>query len=283
MAALATSATLGHLVMTSQYETDVTRVLIMTSYNLSSFTCRFSTWNSLILVLVRTVNIVRPHYQVQKKPVLAAILLFLLLTVLLFLLEDLAEKDVAPDIWHRVRFNLVFAMTARRVLMWLARHMCDVISVATIWTVCVIIPFVVPAAVAVAAVGVQIYHMAFKPGVARKSKTNRRITMTILYLTGLYVLVNTLYFAATLLYLYVVKDMNPAMCFVLFTTSTLLPFISSLANPIIIAVRGRKIREHVLSCLMRHTRRVSGVSLELNMPQGVTLSRPQSAISASYN
>ena len=169
------------------------------------------------------------------------------MTVVLIYLDDLAERDVkGTSIWHRVRFNLVFNMSGRRVLLYLGRKTCQVFSHAAIWTFCVIIPFVIPALISLLAMLVQIYFMSTSGGAAnRKSKTNRKITVTILLLTSVYVLVNTLYFITTIIFLYLVQDMTPTMSLALFITSTVLPYLNALVNPIIMVSRGRRIRDHV--------------------------------------
>ena len=245
VAAIATSVTLGYLLQTSTYQD---HTIILTSYSVASFTCRFSTWVSLVLVLVRTVSIVTPHVTLRRGHVVPVIMTCFLLTLTLLGMEHWSERDIGrPSIWHRVRFNLVFNMAGRRMILFLGRKLCLVFSHEVIWTLCVILPFVIPALVALIAMLVQIYYMGSRPGTAsRKNSVNRRITVTILVLTSVYVAVNTLYFITTIVFLHGVRDMSPYMSLALFITSTILPFISSLVNPTIMIIRGKKIRQHVL-------------------------------------
>ena len=245
IAAMTTSITLGYLLRTTTYQN---HALILASYTTNSFTCRFSTWISLILVVARTVSIVKPHVTLKRCHVMPVISVCFMMTVVLIYLDDLAERDVkGTSIWHRVRFNLVFNMSGRRVLLYLGRKTCQVFSHAVIWTFCVILPFVIPALISLLAMLVQIYFMSTSGGAAnRKSKTNRKITVTILLLTSVYVLVNTLYFITTIIFLYLVQDMTPTMSLALFITSTVLPYLNALVNPIIMVSRGRRIRDHVM-------------------------------------
>ena len=242
LAGIATSVTLGYL-LTASPPTSQTHLLV--SYNLTSLTVRFSVWISLALSLVRTVHIVKPHVVVRRWQVITPILVVFFLSVCLMVFSYIAESDAGQtNIWHRVRFNLIFTMTGKRIYLYVARKMCVVISKETLWTLSIIIPFVLPALISFVAMAIQVYYMAIKPGVSKKIKSNRRITVTIIYLTLVYVLVNTLYFLTTIMYVYVVQDMTPGISFALFVTSTILPFINSLANPLIIAIRGKSIRRH---------------------------------------
>ena len=264
-ASLATSLTLGYLLSFSLPPTTPDFLLpnttlytlppntshyIMMSYYLSSFTVRSSTWINLVLSLVRSVHIMTPHVKVRWSYVVTPILIISLLIICVMILDQLAESDVGePTIWHRIRFNFIFSMTGRRICLYIARKLCVVISKETMWTVCIILPFVVPAVVSMVAMVTQVYFMVLKPGVSRK--TNRKISTTIIYLTSVYVVVNTSYFLCTLMYLYLEQEMSPGMSSALFVTSNILPYISSLINPLIITLRGKSVRQHfttVMTC-----------------------------------
>ena len=133
--------------------------------------------------------------------------------------------------------------------------------------VSLLLPFVLPSLVSVVCFAIQARRLLRKSEVGISvSKANqakqRDISLTILLLTITFFVCNTTFFTTTLVLIFGLEDWerqyNNKMVTLMYFTSTVLPFINSLINPIIFLGRGATLRQYIFSNVASAKMYVSG-------------------------
>ena len=120
--------------------------------------------------------------------------------------------------------------------------------------ICICVPYVIPAVICMACFIVQAHKLLRKTEVS--SDVNKRITITIFYLSGVFFVCNTAMCVTFIVYLYVEseedskKDSEEELLFIFMVShfsNTILGFANSAMNPIILILRGRDLQRFTRS------------------------------------
>ena len=228
---------------------------------------RTSAVYSVTISVVRVINIIYPHYNVSIRGVILAMASMAVFWVS-FLAVDL-HLTITTD--HCMSLNLTgsgsLGTTGSRALfeeLFLQplvgkEVLCNIVltinpdfSPANNWyrtvqtVVLTGIPFFLPAGIAVACLCITAYKL-LRTSIGRKSQVSRDITITVLYLTSAFVSCNAPYFVVLLVQGHPsLETSTHETVFVRLFTSTIFHFINAALTPVILIVRGTKLRSWIL-------------------------------------
>ena len=242
--------------------------MISITYILFSLTSRVSVFCNTALVLVRTINVVFPTHKVSRALVMWVLITGNLLWLALGTADLLGLHGITP-FFEAVRLDGLNYSTRYDVLidslvvspltgffmfyyifdkLCLVRHFQDIR-----WLFCLVkgVPFVLPAGISVICMVVQVYFLLGRSRIGRHSVVSRRITVTVLYLTTVFVLCNVPDFILNLILMgaihisHIKDNLVVYMCTQL-VSSVILPFLNSLLNPFILMTRGSSLRSSIM-------------------------------------
>ena len=112
---------------------------------------------------------------------------------------------------------------------------------------CIVIPFILPALISVFCFVVQARALLFKKvrPVGSSNRISQRITVTILYLTALFFVCNTSFFVAIIISINNPGKERGVDLLAIHLTSVIMSFVNSAVNPIVLIVRGKKLRRFI--------------------------------------
>ena len=134
------------------------------------------------------------------------------------------------------------------------------------YSIWICVPYVIPAVICIACFIVQAHKLLRKTEVS--SDVNKRITITIFYLSGVFFICNTAMFVTCIVWIALPANQQDflLLCVAGHFSNNILGFVNSAMNPIILILRGRD--------LQRFARRLLGSSVSENAGVGsVVLSR----------
>lgn len=240
--------------------------LVKLTYILFSLTSRVSIFFNTVLVVVRTIHVVFPTYLISRNKVIFVLLAGQALWLCVAALDILGLQHILPY-FHAQTYEalgvsrydvlidslVVNPLTGFFILYYVYDKLCNIhnFNVIGIYVLVKGVPFVLPSLVSVVCMLIQTYFLVIRSRVGRHSKVSRRITVTVLYLTLVFVACNIPDFILNLMCLGLfhipVKDVPLYMC-VTFVSSVMLPFVNSLLNPLILLVRGSNLKKSISLC-----------------------------------
>ena len=205
----------------------------------TSMTSHLSVFYNAVLMVVKTINIMLPFYQTRNGPLKLSFVIYGLLWVVITAAHVILN-------FHEEDENVMLIMTPV-----VGSHVVKAIfnkdSIELKAAVTVFIPYVIPAVICVVCFIIQAYKL-LSTSVGNRG-LNRRITITILYLSGVYIICNTLFFATAIVYVIMEKKRILLIIIISHFTGNILPFINSAVNPLILIARGKDLQKFARRCL----------------------------------
>jgi hypothetical protein len=243
--------------------------LVKLTYIIFSLTSRVSVYFNTVLVLVRTIHVVFPTHSISRGKVMvvlvagqviwlsvAALDILGLQQILPYFSDSGSGEDELPATQNDVLIDslVVNPLTGFFILFYLFDKMCNIhnFNIIGVYVLVKGVPFVLPAVISIACMVVQTYCLIIRSSVGRHSAVSRRITITVLYLTTVFVACNIPDFILNLVCLGVISisiDHLPTYMCIMFISSVMLPFVNSLLNPLILLIRGSSLKQSVRSSL----------------------------------
>ena len=211
-------------------------------YTILQTITRTSLFYNTMLAVVRTINITRPFYRINKHVMVCCAIFFPLFFGLIFMIDVFViyYEDYFIDIFpgHVILYTIMPRATDYRITFGVALIIFG-------------IPLVLPVIISLICAVVQI-HSILKPSViSPPSNRERRMTMTIIMLTLVCLICNIPY----TLYLYLLYSnfliMGRDRLIYFYVLHTLLPFIQAILNPTILLQRGEALRTFVVITFRR--------------------------------
>lgn len=115
---------------------------------------------------------------------------------------------------------------------------------------CIGVPYILPAIICLVCFIFQAFILLKRGGL--QNKVNLRITITILYLTLLFFICNSVYFIMAIVTLYENNETDPLYSGMLkHLSSVILTFLNSALNPVILIWRGRELKKFIMKAVFR--------------------------------
>ena len=242
--------------------------MVKLTYILFSLTSRVSIFFNTVLVVIRTINVVFPTYTIKRSRVIvvlvvgsvlwlsvAAIDIVGLQQILPYFAKIKSETNEIPSTQYDVLVDslVVNPLTGFFFIYYIFDKMCNIhnFNIIGVYVLVKGVPFVLPSAISIACMVIQTYYLIIRSRVGRHSAVSRRITITVLYLTTVFVACNIPDFVLNLMCLGVISistDHLPTYMCATFVSSVMLPFVNSLFNPFILLIRGSTLKKSVQSC-----------------------------------
>ena len=240
-------------------------------FSLTTLILRVSVFINVLLIVVRTINITRPFYQINKKRMWIAVLVcpIVLLPVIIYdairigglgAYESKIRYVFLPYIGDHFIMDIVVAAANVKIKKG-SKKVIIIPRGVTFITSCA--PFIVAVIISIVCLGInwrklarnQRKHADNKTGPTKSgdSSTEREITITIAMLTAVFSICNTVYTVFLTFYTVLGWDYwdNQLVLQLCYVTSTVFPFISSALNSVILIWRSKNLRESLknrLSC-----------------------------------
>ena len=250
-----------------------TSLMAKMTYIIFSLTSRVSIFFNTVLVAIRTIHVVFPTYVISRNRVMVVLVAGQVIWICIASLDVVGLQEILP---YFNRTGVVVNETVRPVtkytvlidslvvnpltgffvLYYIYDKMCNIhnFNVIGVYVLVKGIPFVLPSAMSIACMLIQTYCLIIRSRVGRHSAVSRRITITVLYLTIIFVVCNIPDFVLNLVCLGViaipVKHLSSYMC-ITFVSSVMLPFVNSLLNPLVLLIRGSSLKQSVMGYLCR--------------------------------
>ena len=208
----------------------------------TSMTSHLSVFYNAVLMVVRTINMIFPFYKTRNDILKLSFVIYAALWVIITIAHviwrykdgDIQRVIISPVIGYLVIDRLSFLTKANSLL------------------ICICVPYVIPAVICMACFIVQAHKLLRKTEAS--SNVNKRITITIFYLSGVFFVCNTAMCVTFIVYAYVLSETGFLLIYmVAHFANTILGFVNSAMNPIILILRGRD--------LQRFTRRLLGQAI----------------------
>lgn len=240
------------------YNENVLRYLVPVVFFFSTLTAHVSIFYNTVLAVMRTISIVIPFYDIKKKLVKSLLLLYPLFWVALTVYEIyFYTHDYCNNHDHDVTscylvyflfLPCVGSSIIQSVSATAERFIYPLLGFA--------LPFAVPSIICAVCCVVQSVVLFRKGNVGDGNHGNevrqKNITITILQLTIICFICNTINSIAMFIIVMNVFDdtgIDTNVLYCLYITGTMLPFLNSSVNPMILIIRGQELREHVKSKL----------------------------------
>ena len=243
--------------------------MVKLTYIIFSLTSRVSIFYNTVLVVIRTIHVVFPTYTISRSKVMVALVLGMVVWLSVAALDIVALHQILPYFSRTEREQypipvtqddvlidslVVNPLTGFFILYYFFDKMCNIHNFNIIGGYVLVkgVPFVLPSAISIICMIIQTYCLIIRSRVGRHSAVSRRITVTVLYLTTVFVACNIPDFVLNLVCLGVISismDHLPTYMCVTFVSSVMLPFVNSLFNPFVLLVRGSSLKKSVFSVL----------------------------------
>ena len=273
--------------------------VINITYILFSHSSRVSVLYNTVLAIIRTINVVFPTHVIQRSKIVAVLIVGHVLWFTLAGLDIVGLEQVLGYFENSVDGENMAATTRYHVLLdalvvnpltgflmfyHLLEKTCMIRYMNINWLFILFkgVPFVLPSILSMACMIIQTYFLVFRSRVGRRSAVSRRITITVMYLTAVFVTCNIPDFVLNLVlltHIAVKAEHLPMYMCGAFSASVLLPFVNSLLNPLILIKRGTTLRASVIDCIQCRdgaTKRRKGSALETMSREQAELMRYQS-------
>ena len=225
-------------------------ILLSTSIALTSLTSHLSVFCNTMVVSVRTLNLIWPYYKPRTGVLKFSFLLYIVLWIAITTIDLVTMNE-------RNALRQFFVPTiGSGVVVWLQVLLAHrpALSYWLSVVLCITIPYILPAVVCLIGCFVQaitlIRRARSRTGalrvVRRLNRMNIRISLTILYLTGVFFVCNTTYLLVFSIML--VRYMKAHVTITLWGimlchgTGVQLAFLNSALNPVILIVRGNELK-----------------------------------------
>ena len=226
-------------------------------FTITTLILRVSVFVNVVLIVVRTINITRPFYQVNRTVMWSSVLTCILVLLPVIVYDTIRISD-SQD-YHETKVRYVFLpfvgdYTVRDIVM--AVHdikpgdkkvimVPDYVTFATSG-----VPFCLAVLIALVCLVINCRELrASKTGLGKSGggKTEQEITVTITLLTTVFSVCNTVYSVWMVLIWGLNLDYwgNQTVLQISYVTSSIFPFISSSLNPIILIWRSKTLRENL--------------------------------------
>ena len=213
---------------------------------ISSLMSRIAVWNNLILTILRTQTVMTPSRSMSPT------LLQWMLTVqpscwVLISIADISLQYVTelPILFH-IRYDVIKPMLGRITIIEIGISMCVFPHPLLIWFLTLVVPFIIPVLIAFPLMIGQVYCLMFRNRqISSKSVRSKKMTVTIIYLTLVYIVSNSVYAIAIA---FINEKYTEGLFFenYLFITSTIIPYLHSTINAGILIGRGNSLQNHCM-------------------------------------
>ena len=237
--------------------------LLESEFYIVNVSLRVSVFCSLVISIVRTINVVKPHYVVSYKATLAFVLAVLVFWAVFVGVElkftvmrestaycSSGEKvsgknDTQPEMVEQKKIAELFLQpfVGKEVLCEVSKLLEQFPNTTIDMILIEGIPFIIPLCLSIISLLKTSYSL-LKTEAGRQSSKSRSITVTVFWLTLVFVLCYLPYFVVLLILGHPSpKASSSVTVMVRFATTAVLPFLSTCLVPTILIVRGRKIRQ----------------------------------------
>ena len=222
---------------------------------ISSLMSRIAVWYNLILTVLRTQTVVTPSSSMSAR-LLKWILVVQPVFWLCITIADVSLQFSTrlPFLFH-IRYDVIRPMLGRLTILQIGISTCSIPHPLLIWFISLVIPFILPVLIAFPLMIGQVYCLMFRNRqISAKSARSKKMTITIIYLTLLYIISNSVH--AIVIGIVTRNPLNSERYEnYLFITSTLVPYLHSTINAGILIRRGHSLQNHCLALLDRYIRR----------------------------
>lgn len=195
---------------------------------------------------VRTINITLPFYKLCSKVLKAVFLLYPVCWIIISITDIIILSTDCGIMSELEESSFLFPTTGYCILIQFVEHRTS-LQIALTCVLCVALPFVLPAITSVICFFIQAFILLKSS--STRNKVNYRITVTILYLTLVFFICNTLYFVGGLVTVicYPEQIIKPhgTVLYCLHFLGVILTLINSAANPIILITRGEELKKFI--------------------------------------
>ena len=223
-----------------------------TLFILTSLFKHCSVLYSITLAILRTIDIYYPFYRANKRVVACnlAVLPLIYLAVTIYELYFYRSESYFALFSYLVIFPAVGASITWSVSMRLEEHHLNPLPEYSHVIVSLLVPFVIPSLVSIVCCVLQAKRLLRKKeikmtGSKENQSQQRNITLTILLLTITFFVCNTTFFTTALTLILGMNNWEQRyekIVSLMYFTSTILPFMNSLVNPLIFLARGARLR-----------------------------------------
>ena len=242
-------------------------LFILIVYALFQISTRTSLFYNTVLSVVRTINIIRPFYQMKKSIIIIVVILYPIIWILIMFIDLYMSRGYTDTLIARVICMPEPGKGVVRILKDIFGDDPSYNSVNVV-TTGLVISLVLPAIISLVCAVIQIYSFLKPSNIAPTTVKERRMTLTIIMLTVVCLVCNIPYtVVVTYIFLSEVEESpfgltwSQAICFI-YTLNTVLPFIQAILNPAILLFRGSALREFVMITVRRPFNRRSTVAVD---------------------
>ena len=215
------------------------------TYFLTAISQRTSVFYSLILALIRTINILSPFYTINKRAVTIAVVIYPVIwvpTLIVEILHFYARPTMVEMVRHLIILPCVGKGILERIVQPSESNYGDIVELYITFT----IPYVIPALISLVCMCIQARELlktrnVMSSGGDQIGQQQRTMTGTILRLTLLYFVCNTC-FTVILSVFYGFHIENEQVHDWIYITNIVAPFINSAFNPVILLTRSSELK-----------------------------------------
>ena len=263
------------LILVGEYD-GVANFLVPTVFFLASLTSHVSAFYSTTLVVIRSINIIWPLKQINRKMVSISVLAYPLLWICIISFEIASlfwpHPDYSIELFLSTYYLLVAPNAGSEIIVRVIPGILERFQ-PLIFILCTGVPYFLPSLITIVCCGVQIHALKNTPSVGNKSSDrNTKITTTILQLTLLFVVCNTAHSITLLTFELTLPKTDLWVWYTLYIVSNFLPFLNSLLNPCILITRGKTLRDFVKSTIGMRIASGGGSTDEKSLDFGKTKS-----------
>lgn len=217
--------------------------LLIVTYVLTTLFLHVSATFNVILVVTRTMTITQPFYRIKRVPIILTLVLITVFWFLLIILDIyFGATNPLPSNFPSFDMQIFFMVLCPYTGISIIKKVQPCSSPLLDLLIVIGLPFVLPTLISLVCVITQAY--ALLRNIGKHSKRSRRITVTIIILTVVFFVCNSTFFITIFIYQttpYTGKDTSIYVLagYLLYSGSTLLPFINALLNPITLICRGK--------------------------------------------
>ena len=236
-------------------------------FSLTTLILRISVFVNVVLIVVRTINITRPFYQVNIKRMWIAIFICPIVLLPIIIYDAVQIGELKSPFGSKIRYvflpfvgdfcikDIVISAVNIKAKKG-SKKSIQIPEGVTFATSCA--PFILAVIISLVCLAINWRKLSTsqqKMSVSKRgdnSNTEREVTITIAMLTTVFSLCNTVYTAfLTLCWILNLKYKSDQLILQLcYLTSTVFPFISSALNPVILIWRSEKLRESLKKKLL---------------------------------
>ena len=247
-------------------------------FSLTTLILRVSVFVNVVLIVVRTINITRPFYQVNIKRMWIAIFICPIVLLPIIIYDAVQIGELESSFGSKIRYvflpfvgdfcikDIVISAVNIKAKKG-SKKSIQIPEGVTFATSCA--PFILAVIISLVCLAINWRKLSTsqqKMSVSKSgdnSNTEREVTITIGMLTTVFSLCNTVYAGfLTLCWILGLDYWNDQRILQLcYLTSTVFPFISSALNPVILIWRSKKLRESLKNRLLcRNRKKIENVT-----------------------